>query len=235
MMVAIGNFLFHYRNYLFPLFYAALFVPSWRVTGSYRTAVLAGLAVCLAGQVIRVMTIGLVYIIRGGSKRRIYAKDLVTTGIFAHTRNPLYIGNILIILGLGIISDSVLFLAVFVPLFLFAYQAIVLAEEDFLREKFGADYEAYMRDVNRWLPNPRGLGETFGSMRFRWRRVIIREYNATYIWMVGALFVFMKNLAADDPVLYSRTLPPAVGGFVFLTASYLFIRHLKKSKKLRDE
>ena len=234
-MVAIGNFLFHYRNVLFPLFYVALFVPSPRITGSYRTAVLAGLAVCLAGQTVRVMTIGLVYIIRGGSKHRIYAKDLVTTGIFSHTRNPLYIGNILILLGLGIIADSVLFLAVFVPLFLFAYQAIVLAEEDFLRGKFGTQYEDYMRDVNRWFPNPRGLGETFGSMRFRWKRVIIREYNATYLWLVGALFVFMKNLAADDRALFSRTLPLAVGVFVVLTVSYLTIRHLKKSKKLRDE
>ncbi|MFC1608432.1 isoprenylcysteine carboxylmethyltransferase family protein, partial [Candidatus Latescibacterota bacterium] len=100
-MIAFGNFLFHYRNILFPLFYAGLFIPSPELFSSYPVAAIAGLAICLLGQGIRVITIGLVYIIRGGSNRRVYAKDLVTTGMFHHCRNPLYVGNILVLFGLG--------------------------------------------------------------------------------------------------------------------------------------
>lgn len=235
MMVAIGNFLFHFRNMLFPLFYAALFIPSPRVFDSHYTAALVGLAICLAGQGIRIITIGLAYIIRGGSKRRIYAKDLVTSGMFAHCRNPLYIGNILVLLGLGFIANSLLFLLAVVPLFLFAYQAIVLSEENYLLQKFGDQYREYMRDVNRWIPGLSGLGETLGSMGFRWKRVVIREYNATFIWITGALVIFIKNLYSVDRVLFFTILPPAVTLLAVLAVLYSTVRYLKKSKRLRDE
>ena len=166
-MVALGNFLFHYRNMLFPLFYLILFVPSPVIFTSDLTAALTGLCISLIGQIIRIATIGLQYIIRGGSKRRVYAKDLVTTGIFSHCRNPLYIGNILILLGLSIIANSLLFLVVFIPLFAFFYQAIVRAEGNFLLGKFGDEFREYTESVNRWLPKLNGLGETFASMSFQ--------------------------------------------------------------------
>ena len=100
-------------------------------------AVGVGTAVVLLGQIIRAMTIGLDYIIRGGRNRRVYAEDLVTTGIFSHCRNPLYVGNLLVLLGLGIAANSIYFVGILMPLFLLFYQAIVLAEENFLRNKFG--------------------------------------------------------------------------------------------------
>ncbi|MFC1573828.1 methyltransferase family protein [Candidatus Latescibacterota bacterium] len=234
-MVAIGNFFFRYRNALFPLFYVALFVPSAKMFDSYYTAAIISLPVCLSGQGIRILTIGMVYIIRGGSKRRIFAKDLVTTGMFFHCRNPLYVGNIMILLGLGIIADSLLFVIFIMPIFVFAYQAIVLAEEHFLQNKFGDKYGEYMLQANRWFPNLTGLGETLGSMRFRWKRVIIREYNSTFIWITGALSVFMRNVYSDDKDLFYSLLPYTIVVFAVLSICYSTIRFLKKSKKLRDE
>ena len=100
-MVKIGNIIFHYRNVLFPVFYALLFVPAVLLVENGYWLLLAGFIVGLAGQMTRMMTIGLVYIIRGGKNRQVYAEELVTTGIFAHCRNPLYVGNILMIVGLG--------------------------------------------------------------------------------------------------------------------------------------
>ncbi len=143
-MVKIGNFLFHYRNYLFPVFYFMLFIPSVKLFDSYIVVVATGFIVALSGQLLRYATIGLVYIIRGGKNRQIYAEGLVTEGLFSHCRNPLYVGNILILIGLGIMSNSVLFIVLMIPLFLFFYQAIVLAEENFLKEKFGSAYDEYM-------------------------------------------------------------------------------------------
>lgn len=236
MMVRLGNFLFRYRNYLFPVGYIGLFLPSPKIFDSYIFAALAGLAICLAGQGIRVMTIGLVYIIRGGSNRTIFARDLVITGIFSHARNPLYVGNILVLLGLGVIADSAVFCCIFFPVFLVFYQAIVRAEEAFLLSKFGDEYRDYTRTVNRWLPRIKGLGTTLGSMTFKWKRVIIREYNATYVWMAGAVLLLLKNShASSGEETFRNILPVGIAAIGLLTAAYLIVRHLKKSKRLRDE
>jgi len=47
------------------------------------------------------------------------------------------------LLGVGILANSLIYVGIIMPLFLFIYQAIVLAEEHFLRGKFGADFDTY--------------------------------------------------------------------------------------------
>lgn len=228
-MVKIGNFFFHYRNFLFPVFYISLFIPSPRVFDNYWRALAIGISVAFVGQLIRAMTIGLAYIIRGGKNRRVYAEDLVTDGLFSHCRNPLYVGNILMLLGLGFIANSLIYLLIVFPLFVFIYQAIVRAEEDFLLNKFGDAYKAYTRDVNRWLPDPRGLGQTLNSMKFKWKRLVIKEYNTTYIWLLGALLLvgYKTGWIAD----FDQFAPLFIA-IVAVTGVYLIVRFLKKSKRL---
>jgi protein-S-isoprenylcysteine O-methyltransferase Ste14 len=85
---------------------------------------------------------------------QIQAPRLATGGIYAHVRNPIYLGTILIGLGMvGLIGDLRL-----LPLCLFTfallYIMIVPAEEKFLRATFGAEYEAYCQAVPRWIPRP---------------------------------------------------------------------------------
>ncbi len=143
-MIALGNFFFKYRNWVFILFYAALFIPSPPIFSFSNSGhnffiwpIIIGLVITITGQMIRGLTIGLAYIIRGGRGGKPYAEGLVREGIFNHCRNPLYVGNILMLLGVGILSNSLFYLLVIIPIFLFIYQAIVLAEEKFLRGKFG--------------------------------------------------------------------------------------------------
>jgi protein-S-isoprenylcysteine O-methyltransferase Ste14 len=232
-MVKLGNFLFRNRNGIFPLFYLMLFVPSREVFTDPVIAMIIGFSVTVIGQLIRVLTIGLVYIIRGGKDRRVYAEDLVTTGIFAHCRNPLYVGNILILVGLGIASNSLLFMAVFTPVFLFFWQAIVLAEENYLRNKFGEQYNEYCKRVDRWLINFKGIGNTLRSMQFKWKRVIIREYNATYLWMTGAVLIVMKHFYFHEEKFdFHKNLPAFIFILVGLLILYLVARYLKKSRTL---
>ncbi|HEX5025287.1 MAG TPA: methyltransferase, partial [Agriterribacter sp.] len=138
-MIAIGNFFFKYRNWVFILFYAALFIPSSPLFSKerfgehyYLWPICLGLFITISGQLIRGATIGLAYIVRGGSQGKPYAEGLVTDGIFNHCRNPLYVGNILMLLGVGILANSLLYVVVVIPIFLFIYQSIVIAEEHFL-------------------------------------------------------------------------------------------------------
>lgn len=233
-MVKLGNFFFHYRNILFPFFYVFLLIPSAPLFPNYKIAWLLGFLIALSGQLCRVATIGLRYIIRGGKNRRVYAKDLVTEGLFAHTRNPLYVGNVAILLGLGIMSNSLLFNAIMSPLFIFIYQAIIYAEEDFLRNKFGEAFEAYCADTNRWLPRLKGLGETLSSMEFNWNRVIIKEYTSAYIWLSGVCLIVLKTwFFLPDQQLFFSYWYWVFSVLVILFLLYLFTRFLKKSKRIK--
>jgi protein-S-isoprenylcysteine O-methyltransferase Ste14 len=192
-MVRIGNFFFKSRNFLFPVFYICLFLPFPRLSSDYLTFFFIGLTVAIIGQLVRMLTIGLVYIIRGGRKRPIYAKGLVTDGVFSHCRNPMYVGNILLIVGMSILSNSLFAVVIMIPLFMFIYQAITLAEEDFLRNNFGSGFDDYCSKVPRWLPKLKGIGKTIRSNSFNLKKVFYKEYNTTYLWMFGATLLLAVN------------------------------------------
>lgn len=240
-MVSIGNFFFKYRNVLFIFLYLALFIPSPRIFTQeilgrdyYIWPIVLGLIVTVSGQLIRGLTIGLAYIVRGGQNKKVYAEKLVTEGIFRHCRNPLYVGNILMLLGVGILANSAYFLFILMPLFLFIYQAIVLAEENFLRNKFGRDFDQYCSHVDRWWINWRGIGNTLRGMRFNTRRWILKEYNTQFIWLVGItliILLYYPQITSDD-IKLRNTL---IAGFLMsLTLIYLLVRYLKKTGRMVD-
>jgi len=234
-MVQIGDFFFRYRNYLFFFLYLALFIPSPPIFSEsnagpkfYLYPLIIGLCITVVGQLTRGATISLAYIVRGGKDKKVYAEQLVTNGIFAHCRNPLYVGNILMLTGVGILVNSLLYLLIFIPLFLFIYQAIVLAEENFLRSKFGNQFDAYAQRVHRWLINPSGLGKTLSEMRFLWRRWLIKEYNTQVIWLTGiAIILFFRySHWRWEPDTRNRCF---ILVLLVLAIYYLTVRYLKKT------
>ncbi|WP_211480983.1 methyltransferase family protein [Arcticibacter eurypsychrophilus] len=241
MMISIGNFFFKYRNYLFIFLYLALFIPSPDIftesdlgPNYYILPVTLGLIITISGQLIRGLTIGLAYIVRGGLNKKVYADKLVTEGIFNHCRNPLYVGNILMLFGVGILSNSILFVGILMPIFLFIYQAIVLAEENFLRNKFGADFNNYCSRVNRWWLSLKGIGSTFASMRFNAKRWILKEYNTQFVWLVGITLILLLNypeITSGDTDFRNVLIAAFLVGLVLL---YIFVRYMKKSGKMVD-
>lgn len=169
-MEKFGRFIFKYRNFIFPLFFFLLVFSTRPFLGSEHIEVLTyalGIAVALAGQLIRALTVGLAYIKRGGKDRKVYARELVKGGVFAHCRNPLYMGNIMIVIGLGIIANSVLFYLIGIPLFVFMYLAITRAEEKYLRDKFGEEYIEYCKNVNRFIPDLSGIKQDHKKHEFQ--------------------------------------------------------------------
>jgi protein-S-isoprenylcysteine O-methyltransferase Ste14 len=234
-MIQIGNFFFKYRNLLFILLYGLLFLPSPELFteevfhADYKTwPLVIGLFITVLGQAIRGATIGLAYIVRGGKDKKVYAEHLVSTGIFSHCRNPLYVGNILMLLGVGILANSLIYVAIIMPLFLFIYQAIVLAEEHFLRGKFGADFDAYCAKVNRWIPSLKGIGATFSSMEFNWKRWVLKEYTTQFIWLAGIALLIIRLYRIEDVMTNS------VYSIVILAIGYAIVRYLKKSGKMKE-
>jgi len=205
MLVKVGNFFFHYRNFLFPFALLFVLLPGPKVFDDPMDAVLLGFVVSGLGQLVRGTTIGFKYIIRGGRDRRVYAVDLVTEGLYGHCRNPMYVGNVLILCGIALACNTWTCVILAVPFCVFIYVAIIAAEEDFLRNKFGAAFDAYCRDVPRWLPRLAGLGATLQSMEYKWRRVIVKEYGTPFGWIsficvIGAIHLWRAGrLGMNDP------------------------------------
>ncbi|MGZ8518232.1 MAG: methyltransferase family protein [Chitinophagaceae bacterium] len=237
-MVEIGNFFFKYRNILFIFLYLLLFIPSPDLFSAtvwgesyFVYPIVMGLLVTISGQVLRGATIGLAYIVRGGKDGKVYADQLVTEGMFRHCRNPLYVGNILMLLGVGILANSLYYVLFVIPAFLFIYHCIVLAEEAFLERKFGIEYEAYVQRVNRWIPSFSKMRKTFEGIRFNAMRWILKEYNTQFVWLSGITAILLlkyPQLTGYRDSLRKLLLATVI---IALGLLYLFVRYMKKSKK----
>jgi protein-S-isoprenylcysteine O-methyltransferase Ste14 len=232
-MVKLGNIFYRTRLYVFPLACLLVFLPGPRVFENDLTAALIGFLVALAGQVVRAGTIGLVYIIRGGKNRQVYAKDLVTEGVFAHSRNPMYVGNLLILSGMAITSNCWTTVLVAIPVTAFIYRAIVAAEENYLRGRFGPAFDDYCRSVPRFLPKLSGIGETFASMQYRWRRVLVKEYGTPVAWVLVWCGVVAYNLWRHGELARHAGAANALTGIAIAAAlAWLIVRFLKKSRRV---
>ncbi|HKZ74474.1 MAG TPA: isoprenylcysteine carboxylmethyltransferase family protein [Steroidobacteraceae bacterium] len=231
-MIAIGNFLFRCRNALFPLAFGLVFLPGPPLFEDPLMALAAGALLALMGEAMRVGTIGLKYIIRGGRERRVYAEDLVTGGLYSHTRNPMYVGNLLILAGIAVASNSWTCVIVAIPLFAFFYACIVAAEEDYLGRKFGPAFDAYVRDVPRWAVRIQGLSATLRSTRFSWRRVLVKEYGTPFGWIAGLCALGLLRVAGTESLEAEHPLLTEVLLAVLVVAALLWgvARWLKKSR-----
>jgi len=144
----------------------------------------------------------------------------------------MYVDNILLIIGISILSNSLFALLVMILLFIFIYQAIVRAEENYLRNSYGEGFDAYCEKVNRWMPELRGMGKTFRENDFNLKKVAYKEYNTSYLWILGAILLLAYNTNWLKTKLTFEN-----EGFYFLmaitllTILYFTIRFFKKRER----
>jgi protein-S-isoprenylcysteine O-methyltransferase Ste14 len=79
------------------------------------------------------------------------AKSLQTTGIYSLTRNPMYLGLVLVYLGAACLAGSWWTFILLPVLILIVQGYIIRREERYLAYEFGAEYEAYCKRVRRWI------------------------------------------------------------------------------------
>jgi len=111
-----------------------------------------GVLLIVLGEVIRLAGVAAAGTVTRRRSRTV--QRLVTYGIFAWMRNPLYVGNFLIWMGFAVISDVLWFIPVAIALFALEYTLIVRYEEGVLESIFGAEYLAYRNRTSRWFPRP---------------------------------------------------------------------------------
>ena len=119
-------------------------------------------------------------------------RELTQTGPYAYTRNPLYLGSILIAAGFGVALMSWQVAAMLAAMFVIIYVPVIASEERFLRSTF-ADFDAYCRRVPRLFPRfTSGVGQTEVSPgKFSIDLYLRhREYNAA----IGAALLYLSLL-----------------------------------------
>jgi protein-S-isoprenylcysteine O-methyltransferase Ste14 len=161
-------------GFVFAVVYVGLARPS-------RESLLLGGAICVPGLALRALASGHVQ----------KNTCLTVTGPYACTRNPLYLGSLVVAAGFAVAARSLWVAVVIVALFVAVYLPVVLAEERFLRLRFPefAEYERRVpRFVPRWAPAEARHGR-FSSQLY-WKH---REYNALLgaIAMMAALAIKM--------------------------------------------
>lgn len=77
--------------------------------------------------------------------------SLVTSGVFAFTRNPLYLSLLLCVAGLALMTDILWFIGASIALGLVLDRVVIKREERVLEETFGNEYITYKNHVRRWL------------------------------------------------------------------------------------
>jgi protein-S-isoprenylcysteine O-methyltransferase Ste14 len=164
-------------GFLFAVFYFWLARPSWR-------SLALGAILVITGLVVRALA--------SGHVRKNEA--LATSGPYAYTRNPLYLGSLLMGLGFALAGRSWWVGVVLVLMFFAIYIPVIRDEEAFLRQKF-PEFDEHARRVPRMFPRlTRSAGDDNSgvfSFELYWKH---REYNAILgtLAMLAALIVKME-------------------------------------------
>lgn len=163
-----GAWLFRHRGVLpIPVLVAALCARGEATAGGW----VAGLATIALGMTIRLAGVAAA---GAATRRRTRAVSHLTThGVFAWTRNPIYIGNGLAWTGVAVCTGAHWFVPIAIAAFAVEYSLIVRYEEGVLESSFGPSYLVYKHRTPRWLPwrpspGPRPVGRPH-DWRAAWR------------------------------------------------------------------
>jgi protein-S-isoprenylcysteine O-methyltransferase Ste14 len=236
--ITAGNFFFRYRNALFPVIFvfAALTLKPKIMFGiplADRLVGASGMVIALLGEAVRFVTIGFEYIHRGGKHGRVYARHLVQGGVFGLVRNPMYVGNALIVIGMTMYLGSPLGYLVLIPFFLFVYQALIAAEEANLRNTFGSGYDDYCAKVNRFIPRLNRLPQAFSGMRFDWRRSLRKDLGTVVGLTMGLILIpVLRSYFLYGWADTASTASLALKLSLAVVTVYLFLLRLKASHHL---
>lgn len=148
-MSSIAANIFKYRSYT-PIPFVILMLA---FENANTTSLVVGFLIAVIGELIRFWGVSW-----AGSETRttggVGGSNLIISGPFAYVRNPLYVGNILMYFGLGVMSFALFpYLQIIaIAFFILQYHLIVGEEESFLKTKFGEQYKRFLGNVPKFFP-----------------------------------------------------------------------------------
>lgn len=124
----------------------------WPVTFLPRTlALVIGILVTCCGISLGLLAVRDMVRAKTALDPRKSTTEIVASGVFQFSRNPIYSGMVLLCLGAGFLLDSLWFLALCVPLAIVLQKGVIEPEETYLERKFGGKYLRYKARVRRWI------------------------------------------------------------------------------------
>lgn len=146
------------------------------------------LLVSLLGFVIRIYTVGYsADNTSGRNTERQVADVLNTKGIYSVMRNPLYVGNFFMWLGIAMLTGHFWFTLTFILFYFLYYERIIFTEEQFLRNKFGDTYLNWAAKTPIIMPNFSSFVKP--DNKFSWKKVLRQEKNGlAALFLIFCLF-----------------------------------------------
>lgn len=231
-----GDFLFRYRSY-FPLlllvFGLAMYVLG-KLTGDQESSIAyqpwledPAIFVSLLGLLIRINAVG--FSGKNTSGRNTgqgqIADELNTKGLYSIVRNPLYVGNYFMWLGIAMLTCNLWFIAVFTLIFWIYYERIVFAEEEFLRKKFGDAYLEWTVRTPIFIPYKPKWKKS--DSPFLWRKVLKQEKNG-FLALFLVFFIFDLLGTRIDMQHWLINKPWLLAMVIVSTLAYILIKLLKR-------
>jgi len=146
-------------------FHPALIIVSFLVVGNFitniwplsvdldRQQLFGQLGLTLSGLGLLILVLS--YVSMARAKTTINPSEqstaIVSTGIYAYSRNPIYLGWFIVFVAIGLRNNSWFVLILSMLMIALLQWAVILAEESYLESKFGEEYICYKARVRRWL------------------------------------------------------------------------------------
>ena len=237
-LVAQGNRLFRKRGTYasilgIPVLFLA-FHQYWHSGGGHMLGWFGGaacFAVSLTGLAIRAYTVGCRARRTSGRNTRKgqVADALNTTGIYSVTRNPLYLANFLIALGIILMFSIWWLTVIYIMAFCLHYERIILAEEDFLMNKFGETYFKWAEVTPVFLPSLKNWQPPENALS--WRIALKSEYQTLTMTVVAFTFLQIISLVRRPNYMFAD-----LRGWIYLLLTtlvfFMVVRLIRKKTKL---
>ncbi len=165
--------------------FAVLFVPLVSYFGQpTREMLIAGSVIALIGTLIRLWASGHV------KKNKVLATD----GPYAYVRHPLYVGNILILLGFSMASNLWWAYALMVFLILFYYPPAISYEDAKLNKLFGEEWQQWSKNIHALIPS---FSSKAGSTSSDWsfRQSLFKNLEPVIVlYLIGCMYFLFNKL-----------------------------------------
>ena len=232
-----GEWMFRRRSYLalpmLGIFLIALL--QYEYLGGSEKATNIWEIICLTisffGLAIRILTIG--FTPKGTSGRNTQeqlADTLNTTGLYSILRNPLYLANFFLGLGLALFAHFWWVILIYLLIFWLYYERIIFAEEAFLIKKFGDEYLEWANRTPAFIPKFSQYQKP--ALPFSLKTVLRREYSGFFAVVVTFSIFKMISTFVVEGIFKLDT-----GWLIFLISGFIIwmtLRTLKKRTKLLD-
>jgi len=166
---------------------ASIFAVAYTTRPSLRI----GIVLVLLGELIRLWADGYVGHVKVNWTHPVQGQPkighLITAGPYAFIRHPLYLGSLLIGLGMLVIAGNPWLALVASAVFIIVYRRKMVEEEETLRHEWPGEFEPYQRAVPRWLPSWRRYPRRNGQ--WRWQGILASKELRTLAWVVVLLIL----------------------------------------------